>query len=151
MYWDVLPKTGFNFDKSLRNEHLLSKNVKLSTKKTGTTIVGVTFKDGVILGADTRATSGSIVADPDCEKIHYLAPNIYAAGAGTAADCEFVTQMMCSELELSRLNNRVESRVSQVEARLTDHLFRHGGHIGAALIIAGVDVLGPHLVIINFI
>ena len=44
---------------------------------TGTTIVGVKFKDGVILGADTRATAGTIVADKNCEKIHYIAPNIW--------------------------------------------------------------------------
>ena len=47
---------------------------------TGTTIVGVKFKDGVILGADTRATAGTIVADKNCEKIHYLAPNIWYTG-----------------------------------------------------------------------
>lgn len=46
------------------------------TTKTGTTIAGIVFKDGVILGADTRATSGPIVSDKNCEKIHYLAPNI---------------------------------------------------------------------------
>lgn len=44
--------------------------------KTGTTIVGILFKDGVILGADTRATEGPIVADKNCEKIHYLADNM---------------------------------------------------------------------------
>lgn len=49
------------------------------------------FQDGVILGADTRATEGPIVADKNCEKIHYMAPNIYCCGAGTAADTEAVT------------------------------------------------------------
>jgi Proteasome subunit len=44
---------------------------------TGTTIVGVKFKNGVILGADTRATAGTIIADKNCEKIHYIAPNIW--------------------------------------------------------------------------
>lgn len=44
--------------------------------KTGTTIVGIIYKDGVILGADTRATEGNIVADKKSEKIHYLAKNI---------------------------------------------------------------------------
>jgi len=39
----------------------------------------------VILAADTRATAGSMVADKNCEKLHHLAPNIYCAGAGTAA------------------------------------------------------------------
>lgn len=44
--------------------------------KTGTTIVGIVFKDGVVLGADTRATEGPIVADKNCEKIHFLAKNM---------------------------------------------------------------------------
>ncbi len=45
----------------------------------------------MILGADTRATEGEIVCDKNCEKIHYLAPNISCCGAGTAADTENVT------------------------------------------------------------
>jgi 20S proteasome subunit beta 2 len=42
---------------------LQEKNVikTQSFKKTGTTIVGVKFRDGVVLAADTRATGGSIV------------------------------------------------------------------------------------------
>jgi len=44
-----------------------------------------------MLAADTRATSGSIVADKNCEKIHIIAPNIMCCGAGTAADTEFTT------------------------------------------------------------
>lgn len=49
------------------------------------------LQDGVVLGADTRSTAGSTVADKNCEKIHYIAPNIYCCGAGTAADTEAVT------------------------------------------------------------
>ena len=44
-----------------------------------------------MLGADTRSTAGTTVADKNCEKIHYIAPNIYCCGAGTAADTENVT------------------------------------------------------------
>jgi len=60
-------------------------------KKTGTTICGIIYKDGVVLGADTRATEGSIVADKNCAKIHYISKYIYCCGAGTAADTENVT------------------------------------------------------------
>ena len=44
--------------------------------KTGTTIAGIIYKHGVVLGADTRATEGPIVADKNCEKIHRLQDNI---------------------------------------------------------------------------
>jgi 20S proteasome alpha/beta subunit len=73
----------------IRNAFLEAKGYKApKTKKTGTTIAGVMFKDGIILGADTRATEGPIVCDKNCEKIHYIAPNIYCCGAGTSADTE---------------------------------------------------------------
>ena len=138
MYWDKGEKTGFNFDNYERNLKLEKSGLNLvKTKKTGTTIVGIIYNDGVILGADTRATAGPIVADPDCLKIHYLAPNIYCCGAGTAADTQFVTDMVASELELRRLNTNRESRMSHVEQRLTSHLFKYQGNIGAALIVGG--------------
>ncbi len=47
-----------------------------------------------MLGADTRATEGPIVADKNCEKIHYIAPNIYCCGAGTSADTENTTGIL---------------------------------------------------------
>jgi len=102
-------------------------------------------QDGIILGADTRATSDSIVADKNCEKIHYIAPNMYCCGAGTAADTEFTTNLISRRLALHRLNSRRECRVTTAMTMLKQHLFRHQGHIGAALILGGVDVTGPHL------
>lgn len=33
-------------------------------------------QDGVILGADTRATDDMVVANKNCMKIHYIAPKI---------------------------------------------------------------------------
>lgn len=149
MYWDKEYEGGFDFSKVVRNKALSAKGLNHTFTKTGTTIVGVVFDKGVVLGADTRATAGDLIADPDCIKIHDLAPNIYAAGAGTAADLEYVKLMMRSELEMQRLYTGSESRLSHVESRLTHHLFRYQGHVGAAIIVGGVDVKGPQLVTIN--
>ena len=33
-------------------------------------------QDGVVLGADTRATEGTVVADKNCSKIHYISQNL---------------------------------------------------------------------------
>ncbi len=57
-------------DLELRNNFLTERGIPLpKATSTGTTIVGCLFKDGVILGADTRATEGPIVADKNCEKV----------------------------------------------------------------------------------
>lgn len=53
-----------------RNTFLAEKGLPLpKATSTGTTIVGCLFKDGIVLGADTRATEGPIVADKNCEKV----------------------------------------------------------------------------------
>lgn len=141
-----IPNSGFNFDNCKRNEFLLKKGFAMpKAQKTGTTIVGCLIKDGVVLGADTRATEGPTVADKNCEKIHYIAPNIYCCGAGTAADTEMTTDMISSQLELHRLYHNRIVRVCTANRLLKQYLFRYQGYIGAALVLGGVDTTGPHL------
>ncbi|KAI9226257.1 MAG: proteasome subunit beta type-7 [Piptocephalis tieghemiana] len=145
-----LPKGGFNFDNCGRNAALAAAGTKPPTAtSTGTTIVGLIFKDGIVLGADTRATGGSVVFDKNCEKIHYLAPNMYCCGAGTAADTEMTTSMISSQLELHRLSTGREARVVTAMTLLKQHLFKYQGHIGAALVLGGFDVSGPQLYTIH--
>ncbi|XP_034561650.1 proteasome 20S subunit beta 13a [Notolabrus celidotus] len=138
---------GFNFDNAARNAALdgLFEGQKPKPLKTGTTIAGVVFKDGVVLGADTRATSSEVVADKMCAKIHYIAPNIYCCGAGTAADTEKTTDMLSSNLTIFSLNSGRNPRVVMAVSILQDMLYRYHGQIGANLILGGVDCTGNHL------
>ncbi|XP_018588304.1 proteasome subunit beta type-7 isoform X1 [Scleropages formosus] len=144
------PCGGFSFDYCRRNVLLEAELAKLersvpAARKTGTTICGVVYKDGVVLGADTRATEGMVVADKNCSKIHYISPNIYCCGAGTAADTEMTTQIISSNLELHSLSTGRLPRVATANRMLKQMLFRYQGYIGAALVLGGVDCLGPHL------
>ena len=114
--------------------------------KTGTTICGTVFKDGIVLGADTRSTGGSLVADKNCLKIHFIAKNIYCCGAGTAADTDQVTRMVASDIELHRLEADVEYvPVIMAQTLIKRHLYQYQGHVGAALILGGYDHNGPYL------
>lgn len=141
-----LPQGGFGFDNCSRNARLEKMgHIAPKFRKTGTTIVGLIYEDGIILGADTRATEDTIVADKNCMKIHYIAPNIYCCGAGTAADTEMTTQMISSNLELHRYTTGRPSRVCTANRMLKQYLYRYQGHISAALVLGGVDCNGPHL------
>jgi len=141
-----LPRGGFDFELVQRNAVLEANGVvKPRFLKTGTTITGVVFKGGVVLGADTRSTEGSTVADKNCEKIHYIAPNIYCCGAGTAADTEATTLLISGKLERHRLATGRQSRVVAAKTLLKNHLFRYQGHVSAALVLGGCDVTGPCL------
>ncbi|CAI8503306.1 unnamed protein product [Hanseniaspora opuntiae] len=137
---------GLSFDNHKRNEFLQSQhNVSFKTTSTGTTIVGIKFKDGVVIAADTRSTQGPIVADKNCEKLHRIAPKIWCAGAGTAADTEAVTKLIGNNMELQSLYSKREPRVVSALQNLEQHLFKYQGHLGAYLIVAGVDPTGAHL------
>ncbi|KAI8076643.1 proteasome subunit beta type-7 [Gilbertella persicaria] len=139
-------KGGFNFDNYARNKALESKGAKPpKATSTGTTIVGLIYKDGICLGADTRATEGPIVADKNCEKIHYIAPNIYCCGAGTAADTEFTTNLISSQIELHSLSTGRKPRVVTAMTLLKQMLYKYQGHVGAALVLGGFDATGPQL------
>uniref|UniRef100_A0A3B4C047 Proteasome subunit beta n=1 Tax=Pygocentrus nattereri TaxID=42514 RepID=A0A3B4C047_PYGNA len=144
------PVPGFNFENSTRNlllEDALGEGKSNAPKplKTGTTIAGVVCKDGVVLGADTRATSSEVVADKMCAKIHYIAPNIYCCGAGTAADTEKTTELLSSNLTIFSMNSGRNPRVVMAANILQNMLFRYHGAIGANLILGGVDCTGSHI------
>merc|ERR1712226_779012 len=137
---------GFNFDLAHRNATLGKAGmVPPSAFKTGTTICGVVYKDGVVLGADTRATGGTVVCDKNCAKIHYIAPNIYCCGAGTAADTEQTTGNISSQLELHSMNTGKEPRVCTAKTMISRMLFKYQGYVSAALVLGGVDETGASL------
>jgi len=142
----VYSRPGFDFSNHVRNEFLQQRGVKLpKATSTGTTIVGCLFADGIVLGADTRATEGPIVADKNCEKIHYISESIRCCGAGTAADTEFTTALISSNIELHALSTGRKPLVVTAMTMLKQMLFRYQGHVGAALVLGGVDSTGAHL------
>ncbi|TEB24479.1 proteasome subunit [Coprinellus micaceus] len=146
----VYSSPGFDFSNLVRNNFLHEKGLPLpKATSTGTTIVGCVYKDGIVLGADTRATEGDIVADKNCEKIHYITESIRCCGAGTAADTEFTTALISSNMELHTLQSGRKPRVVTAMTMLKQMLFRYQGHVGAALVLGGVDATGPHLFTIH--
>ncbi|KAH9410806.1 proteasome [Ordospora pajunii] len=113
--------------------------------KTGTTIVGLKYKTGVILAADTRSTQGPVVSDKNCFKIHKITDRIMCCGAGVAADADRVTRMVSKRLKLFENKFYRLPFVSHLVKVCTHYLHQYRGGIGAALIVGGVDDEGCHL------
>ena len=58
---------------------------------TGTTIVAVQFDGGVVLGADSRVSTGTYVSNRASDKITPLADFVYLLRSGSAADTQAVS------------------------------------------------------------
>lgn len=65
--------------------HSIPKNPKQ------TTIMAATFDGGVILGADSRTSTGTYVANRVTDKLTKLTDNIYICRSGSAADTQNIT------------------------------------------------------------
>ena len=68
--------------------------------KTGTTTVGIVYKDGVILAADKKATMGNFIVSKEAEKVHHLIDTIGMTIAGSVGDAQAMIRLMKAELEL---------------------------------------------------
>jgi 20S proteasome subunit beta 2 len=137
---------GFSYDLCERNAFFTKRGMGFGKiNSTGTVIVGVTYRDGVVLAADCRATSGSTIADKYCDKLHRITNNIYCAGAGTAADLDKVGNMLSAQMKLLELSEGRKPRVLACMRYARQYLFKYQGYVGAYLIIGGCDHLGPYL------
>ncbi|KRY33367.1 Proteasome subunit beta type-7 [Trichinella spiralis] len=147
----------FVLDNGFRNDALLKMGFKPpQCRSTGTTIAGLVYdycvhicckllKDGIVIGADSRATSGNIIGDKYCMKLHELAKNIYMCGSGTAADLDQLAHLLSANMELLKLTTERKPRGVAAVRIARQHLFKHMGYIGAYVIIAGTDFTGPFL------
>ena len=57
---------------------------------TGTTIVAVAFDGGVVIGADSRVSTGTYVSNRAADKLHPLSDNAWLLRSGSAADTQAV-------------------------------------------------------------
>jgi proteasome beta subunit len=77
----------------------------MSIVKTGTTTLGLVYKDGVILAADRRATADHIVANKNAEKVMAISGSIGITTAGMVADLQAMVRLMRSELTLYEIRS----------------------------------------------
>lgn len=94
-------------------------NKELSGKilKSGTSIVGLVCKDGIVLGADRRSTAGggetSIVMKKNKLKVRDVTDYILAAYTGSVSDLELTNKVLAAELRLKELKTKSRPTVKE--------------------------------------
>ncbi|MBW2984732.1 proteasome subunit beta [Candidatus Woesearchaeota archaeon] len=71
--------------------------------KTGTTTVAIVCKEGIVLAADKRVTSGYLVSFKEFDKIIIINKNIAVTVAGTVSDVQLLSKYIKAELNLKRI------------------------------------------------
>lgn len=112
----------------------MDAELKNSILKTGTTILGIVCKDGVVMAGDRRGTIGNIIFSKDNEKVRILNDYIVFSGCGAATEIQKVSKLLTAELKIKELRSRTRPTVQQAASLLSNIQVEH-----SAFILAGVD------------
>lgn len=83
--------------------------------------MAINFKDGVILGADSRTTTGAYIANRVTDKLTQVHDTIWCCRSGSAADTQAVADMVSYHLNMYGVVNN-EAPSTQVAASLFQEL-----------------------------
>lgn len=111
--------------------------MNLGTEKTGTTIMALSFNEGIILAADTRTSMGTYISNRVSNKITRITPNIYCCRSGSAAD----TQMICGIIarEIKQIEVKTGRPTSIYSAAKLCSKLIYDYDLLAGMIMAGID------------
>jgi proteasome beta subunit len=91
----------------------MDSELKNSILKTGTTILGIVCKDGVVMAADRQSTAGTIVMSKDSQKIKTINDYMLFAGTGMVSDIQRSVKLAAAELRLKELRSKSRPSVRQ--------------------------------------
>jgi len=107
----------------------------------GTSIIAVCYKEGVIMGADSRTSTGQYVANRVSDKITPLHERIYVCRSGSAADTQAISDYVKYFLDLHSAELGELPQVRTAASLIQRISYSNKNNLLAAIIIGGWD---PH-------
>ncbi len=112
----------------------------------GTTTVGIVCTDGVVVGADSRATGGYFIASQDVRKVYKIDANLAMTIAGAVGDAQELIRVLKAQNEIYKMNE--DRSLSPKSATSLLSIILQGNKMmpyEVQLMIAGMDGEEPQL------
>ncbi len=91
----------------------MDAELKKQILKTGTSILGIICKDGIVMAADRQITAGTIVMGKKEKKVFPINDYLIISGCGMAADIQRVPKYLAAELKLKQLKSKIRPSVKE--------------------------------------
>ncbi len=92
----------------------MDAELKNSILKTGTTILGIVCKDGIVMASDRQVTLGSmIVSNKNFTKTNKINDYLVVSWAGNLSDAQRLSKLIAAELKLKELRAHSRPTVKQ--------------------------------------
>jgi len=117
-----------------------------SPRGTGTTTLGITTKDAVVLGTDHRASAGGLVSHTDTQKLFEIEPHLGMTIAGLVGDAQELVRTIRAEARFYAMKHERPIPIGAVATRMANLLnAKKFSPYEVALIVGGMDAKGPHV------
>ena len=114
--------------------------------KKGTTTIGLTCKDGVVIATEHRATMGTLIAHKKTKKLFKIDDSIGLTVAGLVGDAQTLARLLTAEAELYRLKRGYNMPIKAAATLMANVLNGRSFYpYWVQLIVAGVDDDGEHV------
>jgi proteasome beta subunit len=114
--------------------------------KTGTTTVGLVCKDGVIMGADMRATMGHLISHKETQKLFKIDDHMGFTIAGLVGDAQVLARWLTAEVELYKVKRNTPMSIKAASTLLANIMNqRKFAPFYVQLLVGGVDEEGNHM------
>jgi 20S proteasome subunit beta 1 len=107
--------------------------------KTGTSIMAVVFDGGVVLGADSRTSSGDYVSNRASDKLSRVSDRIYCLRSGSAADTQILGDYVEYYLNLHSMELGKEPTVAVAAYLFKELIYSNKDALLASIIVGGWD------------
>ena len=101
----------------------MDNDLKNSILKTGTTILGIVCKDGIVMAADRQTTAGTVVHNKNKQKVMLLNDYLVFAACGLAAASDRVKKVLPAELKIKELRSGSRPTVKQAANLLASIIY----------------------------
>lgn len=97
----------------IQTTHTMDDELKRSILKTGTTILGIVCKDGIVMAADRQITAGTMVMVKQFPKVNQINDYLVVSWTGGVADALRLSKIIAAELKLKELRSKSRPSVRQ--------------------------------------
>ena len=120
----------------------MDQELKNSILKSGTTILGMICKDGIVMGSDRRATAGNLVMSKNTQKTVKVNDYLVMSGTGVASDIEMQKKIIAAELRLKELKSKKRPTIKEAANLTAMTSFRNIRQFSAIPSIVGTLIGG---------
>lgn len=101
--------------------------------------MAVEYDNGVIIGADSRTTTGSYIANRVTDKLTKITDRIYCCRSGSAADTQAIADIVEYHMDLQRIELGEEPLVLTAANVFKELCYNYRDSLTAGIIVAGYD------------